>query len=164
MCNVQQTNHPRGKIPLFPETPTNPDPLLMGLRVFFRSCKLVPVSGTFPPPEKATWHWLIHAVWALWKMSHMAYIDLVVQEIVTVMDNIWLHVASVLVWTVQSLHVCTVTIFVIILTEITPPNFSFPSSLSTSMTASVELGSFQKYSSIWIVEQWSTTLSQYHFS
>lgn len=116
----QQTNpFQRGKIPLSPETPTNPDPLLMGLRVFFRSCKLVPVSGTFPPPENATWHWLIHAVWTLWKMSYMAYIDLVLREIVTVVDNIWLHVASVLVLTVQSLHVWTVTNFVLILTEIT---------------------------------------------
>lgn len=52
-------------------------------------------------------------------MSYMAYIDLVLREIVTVVDNIWLHVASVLVLTVQSLHVWTVTNFVLILTEIT---------------------------------------------
>lgn len=49
----------------------------------------------------------------------MAYIDLVLREIVTVVNNIWLHVASVLVLTVQSLHVWTVTNFVLILTEIT---------------------------------------------
>lgn len=42
MCNVQKHfPPPEGIIPPFPEIPINPDPLLMGLRVFFRSCKLV---------------------------------------------------------------------------------------------------------------------------
>lgn len=32
-----------------------------GRGVFFVSCKLEPVSGTFLSPEEATWHWLIHS-------------------------------------------------------------------------------------------------------
>lgn len=45
MRHVHEMHFPRGEIPPFPETPSNPDPLLVGLRVFFRSRELVQCPG-----------------------------------------------------------------------------------------------------------------------